>query len=141
MNIYQSFGIVLVLSAIGYFGFAYASKNVEIKTASEDLPTTAKFQGKIKQVNTDCWTTGPCSVVLESNAVITTEINRGDVLQRDSDEPKIVWGVLIGFKLDQKYIGRNVEVFAKDTGSFRNSDTHYYTLEGSRDYYIKMLPE
>lgn len=140
MGIYQILTVLLILVCLGIFGYVFSKKNFKTQRKPDDQTTTAKFQGKIKNIVTDCFTTGACSVILESNAVITVGENPGDVSPEIREKMMRVWGRLIGFELDEKYIGRTVEVYARDGGVLKGNNFHYYTLEGNPEYYIKLLP-
>ncbi len=133
--------IILILACLGV-SIYFFKNNFKTMVIPNDQVKTAKFQGTIKKIITDCFTTGACSVILESNAVITVAENPGDVSPeiREKLTGKSESGRLIGFELNEKYIGRTVEVYAKDAGvPVKSSGIHYYTLKGSREYYIKLL--
>jgi len=140
MSTHQILTILLILVCLVIFGYIFYSKKFKIETIPDSQIVATKFQGKIKDIVTDCFTNGACSVILESNAVITVGENPGDVSPEIIEKYTNTWGRLIGFELDKKYIGRTVEVYAKDTGSLKGSNINYYTMGGSSEYYIKLLP-
>ena len=146
MGIYQIIAVLLILACLGILGYIFFKKN-KTRTMQNNQITATKFQGKIKGIVTDCFITGVCSVILEPNIVIMVGENPGDVSPEIREKTMSEWGRLIGFELDEKYIGRIVEVYAKDAGVSESNNIHFYTLEGKswlleghREYYIKLLP-
>ena len=86
-----------------------------------------KFSGKLEVVNTGCFSDGECFVVVDGKHV-TVIVGRsqevvGSVKGLKGDE---------GFGDLEKYIGKQVEVFAKEL-EYGN-----YTLYGSEGYFIKV---
>lgn len=82
------------------------------------------FSGKLEEVNTGCFADGECYVVVDGKHVTTL---RG----WSRDTVGSVQGVE-GFGDLEKYIGKNVEVYAQV-----NPD-NTYTLYGSEGFYVKL---
>jgi hypothetical protein len=82
------------------------------------------FSGKLEEVNTGCFADGECYVVVDGKHVTTL---RG----WSRDTVGTVQGVE-GFGDLEKYIGKNVEVYAQV-----NPD-NTYTLYGSEGFYVKL---
>ena len=91
-------------------------------------PTNGKikadvFTGKLEEVNTGCFADGECYVVVDGKHVTT-------IMGRSQEVVGKVQGVE-GLGDLEKYIGKNVEVYAR----VNPDDT--YTLYGSEGFYVK----
>lgn len=86
---------------------------------------TAKFSGKLEQVNVGCFVDGECYVVVDGKHVTTTLGWRQEVVGSVQGVESI--GELEGF------IGGDMEVYAQDKGDGT------YTLYGSPNFYVKFL--
>lgn len=91
----------------------------------------SKFTGKLEVVNTGCFYDAECFVVVDSKQVTVI----GGRMMAGNEEPV---GQMLGLKDGEgfgdleKYIGKEVEVFAKEI-EYGN-----YTLYGNSEYYIKV---
>ena len=97
-----------------------------------NIPTQGvKFTGIITETNNGCWADGICSIKIDNKWVVA-EIGG---LRPPNSEPEIR-GSLIGINFSQdtnKYIGKKVEVYAKQT------DDNDFTIYDNENYYIKLL--
>jgi len=92
-----------------------------------------KFTGIVTEINYGCWADGICSIKVDDKW-ITAEIGG---LRPPNSEPEIR-GNLIGISFSQetnKYLGKRVEVYAKQL----ENDKNYLTIYGDSNYYIKLL--
>lgn len=92
-----------------------------------------KFTGIIRETNNGCWADGVCSIKVNDKWIIA-EIGG---LRPPNSKPEIR-GNLIGISFSQdinKYIGKRVEVYAKQL----ENDKNYLTIYGDSIYYIKLL--
>ena len=99
--------------------------------SSTDTTQGVKFTGIITETNNGCWADGTCSIKVD-NKWIVAEIGG---LRPPNSKPEIQ-GSLIGINFSQdtnKYIGKRVEVYAKQT------DGDSFTIYGNESYYIKLL--
>jgi hypothetical protein len=82
------------------------------------------FTGRLEEVNTGCFADGECYVVVDGKHVTA-------IMGRSQEVVGTVQGVE-GFGDLEKYIGKNVEVYAQV-----NPD-NTYTLYGSEGFYVKL---
>jgi hypothetical protein len=82
------------------------------------------FSGKLEEVNTGCFADGECYVVVDGKHVTA-------IMGRSQEVVGKILG-LEGFGDLEKYIGKNVEVYAQV-----NPD-NTYTLYGSEGFYVKL---
>ena len=81
------------------------------------------FTGKIEAIDLGCWADGLCSMEVSGKEIVFgSGYSRSD------------WGKVTGIDLQKSndYIGRGVEVYCRCL-------TKSYTLEGNKNYYIKLL--
>lgn len=97
VGIYQIITVLLVLACLGIFGYVFSKKKVKTETIPGSQIITAEFQGKIKGIVTDCFTTGICSVILEPNIVIMVGENPGDVSPDIREKVASAWGRTINW--------------------------------------------
>lgn len=128
--------ILLAIAVIVVLVYNPFRRNKPEPENENNMNKPQKITGVIKNMGLGCFTTGPCTVVLEPNIVIMVAYNPGDVAPALQENG--VWGK-VGFELDKKYIGSKVEAWAKSTGSLKDGEFVYYTLEGNEDYYIKLI--
>lgn len=129
-NIYRIFFILtLIIFTPLFFLYKYQNKIQNISKPDQGI----KFTGIITETNNGCWADGICSIKVDDKW-ITAEIGG---LRPPNSEPEIR-GNLIGISFDQdtnKYIGKKVEVYAKQL----EDDKNYLTIYSDSNYYIKLL--
>lgn len=129
-NIYRIFFILtLIIFTSLFFLYKYQNKIQNISKPDQGI----KFTGIITETNNGCWADGICSIKVDDKW-ITAEIGG---LRPPNSEPEIR-GNLIGISFDQdtnKYIGKKVEVYAKQL----EDDKNYLTIYSDSNYYIKLL--
>ena len=101
-------------------------------------PKITKFSGKITSINLGCAHDAPtCSITVDGKEVIFME---GPKLTLNGKSELKIWGKLIGleklFSQKDLYIGKTVEVYATETFYSKIST---YSLEGKKDFYIKLI--
>lgn len=103
----------------------------KINTGQATTPSTTggklkveTFTGTLQEVNTGCFSDGECYVVVNGRHITA-------ILGRSQEMVGKVVGV-DGFGDLERFIGKQVEVYAKDNG-----DT--LTLYGSEGFYIKVI--
>ena len=133
----------VILAAGILFGGAGCSSQSAIKTVEQPpmngriaLPPTntpekpigklkvINFTGKLEEVNTGCFADGECYVVVDKKQVTVLRGWSRDTVGSIQGAESI--GDL------EKYIGKEVEVYAQDTGDGA------YTLYGSEGFYVKV---
>lgn len=147
-------GIVLIVVAISMYVAMYGvtttpkqtvpawpTVDKETSAASPDYAQGVKLVGIISSVS--CYNahipTGDvgCSIFLQSSKPVEVSIMHGNTRQVHD------WGRYIGFSDLEKvdFRGRNVEIFAHKVTTPAGGSTagYYYTLEGSTDYYVRLL--
>lgn len=134
--------IILLISAVIITSYVLYMKRQEVsmKKDFKNQAKTEKFVGVIKEMRMDCYLTGTCLIFLEPNIIITVGYNPGDVSPQVREAQREIWGELIGFEVGKEYIGRKVEIYAEDKGSSLDNNYRHYTIEGNKNYYIKLLP-
>jgi len=94
------------------------------ENAQEGKLKAANFSGKLEEVNTGCFADAECYVVVDGKHVTA-------IMGWSQETVGSVQGVE-GFGDLENHIGKEVEVYAQDTGDGK------YTLYGSEGFYIKL---
>lgn len=95
--------------------------------------TTPKiFTGTITKINYTCHVDGECSIQIGKGNVI---VEKSELLKKEVRGSLPI--DLLNEASAQKYIGKQVEVYAAPLGGM----TDRYTLYGSKTYYIKLINE
>ena len=94
------------------------------ENAVEGKLKVANFSGPLEEVNTGCFADGECYVVVDGKHVTA-------IMGWSQETVGSVQGVE-GFGDLENHIGKEVEVYAQDTGDGK------YTLYGSEGFYIKL---
>lgn len=90
-----------------------------------------KFTGLITSINYNCHMDGMCGIGVGKSFII---IDSGESLNSNETKGTVPDGLLDENKKNE-FIGKNVEVYAKNYGGITDS----YTLFGSSDFYIKLV--
>jgi hypothetical protein len=129
--------IVLILATTFFLIGTQRRSSVTVTKISpqtvSNLGHESKFTGVITDINTGCWSDGTCSIKVGDRWVVA-EVGGLRAPGSVSEER----GGLLGISFDKdmgRYIGKKVEVFAKQSGASGNELTIY----GSSSYYIKVL--
>ncbi len=125
--------ILAVIVLLLFVGGAYYFRAKDNTSATIQNSGEKRFTGTITEVNTGCWSDGTCSLRVDNTWIIT---EYGGLTPNGPTLPE---GKLIGFSFRNDvhtYIGRMVEVYAKDM-----SDGKTLTIYGSPNYYVKLLQE
>lgn len=96
----------------------------EGENVEEGKLKVANFSGKLEEVNTGCFADAECYVVVDGKHVTA-------IMGWSQETVGTVQGVE-GFGDLENHIGKEVEVYAQDTGDGK------YTLYGSEGFYIKL---
>jgi hypothetical protein len=117
--------LILILVIGGVLIYTQNKKDV----STEEVPAEGKlkvanFSGKLEEVNTGCFADGECYVVVDGKHITS-------IMGWSQETVGSVQGVE-GFGDLEGYIGKEVEVYAQDTGDGK------YTLYGSEGFYIKV---
>lgn len=124
--------ICIILGAIIVAGFT-------VYTMTRPQPVTARLEGTITAVSTDCWFDGTCGILVDDTCAVVTDSyptneRRGEVT-----------GIEMHTEAYKEAIGKRVQVYAKKIsypGFFefgKAKPACYLSVFGSRDYYIKVL--
>lgn len=97
------------------------------------MKTTNTFTGTIAAINYQCHMDGVCSVQIGKGSVI---LEKGESLNKQELRGTFP-SDLLDKKYSNKYIGKQVEVYATSVGGRTDS----YTLFGSRSYYLKLVED
>ena len=119
--------IILASVLIGAIFIHFKSGNLTRLSDNKEI----KFTGNITETNNGCWFDGICSIKVDER-LVTAEIGG---LGPPNSKPEIR-GKLIGISFSQdtqKYIGKKVEVYAKQTND------NGFTIYGNENYYIRLL--
>lgn len=92
--------------------------------------TTVQFKGIVTDVKNDCWADGICSIEVNHKWWIVIAEGLGDPSLAPIKRGKATG---IRFTKDNESIGKKVSVYAKIR------DNKVLTLDGSIDYYVKVI--
>ncbi len=130
-NMKNKYWVILILTLIIliflFLSYKYQKRIQNISNPIQGI----KFTGIVTETNNGCWADGVCSIKVDDKWIVA-EIGG---LRPPNSKPEIR-GNLIGISFSQdtdKYIGKKVEVYAKQT------DNNSFTIYGNEKYYIKLL--
>ncbi len=116
--------ILLIVAGVVVYMQMHGNTSVNEPQISEGKLKVANFSGPLEEVNTGCFADGECYVVVDGKHVTA-------IMGWSQETVGSVQGVE-GFGDLENHIGKEVEVYAKDSGDGT------YTLYGSEGFYIKL---
>lgn len=132
MNIIQTLNLLLLATMM--LISCKDSKLVQKQETAEVIfntdSTTVKFEGIITDAKNDCWADGMCRIEVNHEWWIVIEEGLGDPSLEPIESGKATG---IRFTKDNESIGKKVAVYAKIR--YKN----LLTLDGSTDYYVKVI--
>ena len=88
---------------------------------------TERFSGTVTTIDCGCWSDGLCTMAVDGREIIFGKGWSGST-----------WGTVDGLRGCEESVGMTAEVFArKDLGAALGA-VDSYSLEGSRDYYVRL---